>query len=133
MVMAIMRLVLDDTVQKRIPDDLAHALLEDVYEVVQLLDAHAFCQRTHALERLELDTSAEQWFSATPPVHVLTLQDASMCTAMIQALLQVALSESKRASQPHVAATCWAIMDVLVERLDAARAVSYTHLRAHET
>lgn len=121
MVMAIMRLVLDDTVQKRIPDDLAHALLEDVYEVVQLLDAHAFCQRTHALERLELDTSAEQWFSATPPEHVLTLQDASMCTAMIQALLQVALSESKRASQPHVAATCWAIMDVLVERLDAAR------------
>lgn len=91
--------------------ELACTLLELLQDLIGVLDVHVFAQQANTLA--PLTEPAEQWFSDSPPEHVPTLQDSGMCTAWLEAILSVAIS------QASATVTCCAVlvhvMDMLVE------------------
>ena len=94
---------------KDAPPELAGAFLELLQELMGVLDVHAFAQHTNT--SAPLDEPAEQWFSDAPPEHVPTLQDTSMCTAWLEAILRVAMS------QPPATVTCCAVLVIAMDKL----------------
>ncbi|WFD18345.1 hypothetical protein MCAP1_000546 [Malassezia caprae] len=125
--MAMAAEVHDGMVADELAGPLAISVVGLLQDMVERLDARAFRLHTPSVPMASLREPAAAWFSDTPPEHPATLQDPARATALVEALLRVALQLASNVSwsaaeRQSVTRTVCTVVKRVVVLLDEAQA-----------
>lgn len=116
-----------------LPGPLAISVLGLLQDMVQRLDARALRLHAPGAPIASLHEPAAAWFGDAPPEHPATMQNPPCVTALLEALLRMALQLAPNVSwsaaqRQSVARTVCAVVNRIVALLDEAQADAEAHV-----